>query len=90
VRGRRDTGLRTASAVAKRIVDAMRSGAFLIGIGVDGFMLNHLTAGMVPSPSLADFVTGVLLLPLFRLVAVCHSIPWDRLVAREHRRKHLG
>ena len=67
----------------------MRSDAFLIGFGADGFMLNHLTVGMAPSHGLADFVTGALLLPLFRVVAVCHSIPWDRLVAREHRKRYI-
>eukprot|EP00656_Telonema_subtile_P045776 TRINITY_DN52021_c0_g1_i1.p1 TRINITY_DN52021_c0_g1~~TRINITY_DN52021_c0_g1_i1.p1 ORF type:complete len:366 (-),score=66.42 TRINITY_DN52021_c0_g1_i1:131-1228(-) len=80
-------GLFSAEEVAVSVVDGMRSGNFFVAQGIDGLMLSHLTAGMVPSPSLLDFSVGVLLGPLFRVIAVCHSVPWDWMVEREHHKK---
>jgi len=81
-------GLWTADEIAKSIVRSMGSAPFFIGFGIDGWMMNHLTAGMVASSSLWQFASGALLLPLFRTIAVCYSFYFDWLVLGEHRKKN--
>merc|ERR1712107_448053 len=77
-----------ADEIAKSIVRSMGSAPFFIGFGIDGWMMNHLTAGMVASSSLWQFASGALLLPLFRTIAVCYSFYFDWLVLGEHRKKN--
>jgi hypothetical protein len=40
--------------------------------GLDGFMLAKLTAGMSPQPAPLEAVTELLLMPLFRAVALVY------------------
>ena len=49
------SGLFTAEAVAKKTVEGIVSGHNVVGFGVDGWMLNHLTPGLrLPCISLAS------------------------------------
>ena len=61
-----------------------------IGFGLDGWMIDHLTVGMLPSNSWAQLLTGVFLWPLFRLIAVAHTAYFDHICASEATRKAAG
>jgi hypothetical protein len=61
-----------AATVASSIVRAMRRGHFQAYTGLDGFMLAKLTAGMSPQPAPFEAVTELLLMPLFRAVALVY------------------
>lgn len=80
-------GLFSADAVGRKTVEGMCRGDALVGFGVDGWMLNHLTAGMLPSNSWPELLAGLFLWPLFRLVGLAHVAYYDRICAREARAK---
>jgi len=50
----------------------MRCGRFQAYTGLDGFMLAKLTAGMSPQPSPFEALTELLLMPIFRGVALVY------------------
>jgi hypothetical protein len=61
-----------AAVVAGSIVSAMRCGRFQAYTGMDGFMLAKLTAGMSPQPSPFEALTELLLMSIFRGVALVY------------------
>ena len=80
-------GLFSAEAVAATTVDGMVAGHHLIGFGLDGFMLNTLTVGMLPSNSLAEGVGGLFLWPLFRIVGFGYTAMYDAICHAEAAKK---
>jgi 3-dehydrosphinganine reductase len=80
-------GLFSAEAVAATTVDGMVAGHHLIGFGLDGFMLNTLTVGMLPSNSLAEGVGGLFLWPLFRMVGFGYTAMYDGICHAEAAKK---
>ena len=80
-------GLFAAETVARATVDGMLRGDGVVSLGLDGWMLSHLTAGMLPADSWAQLLTGVCLWPLLRLVAVGHTAYYDHICISEARRK---
>ena len=76
----------SADAVARGVVRGMMRGDFLVGFGTDGFLLNHLTVGMLPQ-TFSDFVVNVFILPLIRIVGVAHTLWFDHIVMDEHLKK---
>ena len=63
----------------------MVSGTFLQYVGLDGWMLAHLTAGMSPVNSLLDGLAQVALMSVLRLVSLFYLASFDAICAREHR-----
>ena len=51
-------GLFSPEHVARGIVDGVASATSLIGFDVDGWMLNHMTVGLLPSDLLQLFVAS--------------------------------
>ena len=76
-------GLFSPESVARGIVDGVASATSLIGFDVDGWMLNHMTVGLLPSDSWMQLFVGLFLLPLFRLISVAHTWYFDRICAEE-------
>eukprot|EP00936_MAST-01D_sp_MAST-1D-sp1_P002399 g2399.t1 len=83
-------GLVSAENVAKAAVHGMLAGHSVIGFGIDGFMLNHLTVGMMPSNTWLDLLTGVFVLPIFRLIGRGYTAFFDHICAEEARKKPSG
>lgn len=80
-------GLYSAAAVGSKTLDGMLRGDVVVGFGLDGWMLSHLTAGFLPSSSLAEALCGLCVWPLLRLVALAHLVHYDRLCAKAARLK---
>ena len=68
---------------ARGIVDGVASATSLIGFDVDGWMLNHMTVGLLPSDSWVQLFVGLFLLPLFRLISIANTWYFDRICAEE-------
>ena len=81
------TALFSAEAVAHATVDGMVAGQQLVGFGLDGFMLNTLTVGLLPSNSFAEGAAGLFLWPLFRLIGFGYTMYHDSICAAEARKK---
>ena len=79
------SGVFAADDVAASIARAMVSGTFLQYVGLDGWMLAHLTAGMSPVNSLLDGLAQVALMSVLRLVSLFYLASFDAICAREHR-----
>lgn len=74
-------GCFSARQVAKIMLDDIEKGEFLCNIGIDGWMLGNLTAGMSPVPkSLSNALTQVLFSGWFRLVAMVYRNSWDSII----------
>lgn len=84
------SGVFSAQAVARDIVNGAERGDFFISTGLDGFMLSRLTCGMSPFTSGAQLVSEVLLMGVFRIVAAVYVFTWDRIIRAEHKRKLAG
>ena len=79
-------GLYSAEDVARGIVNGVESATSLIVVGdgnVDGWMLNHMTVGLLPSDSWVQLFVGLFLLPLFRLISIANTWYFDRICAEE-------
>jgi 3-dehydrosphinganine reductase len=50
------SGVFKAEDVAKSIIEGCKSGVYTISIGLDGWMLGHLCAGMSPAPVLHNLI----------------------------------
>ncbi|XP_003386428.1 PREDICTED: 3-ketodihydrosphingosine reductase-like [Amphimedon queenslandica] len=68
--------------VASEVVSGIERGAFGIYHTFDGFMLNTMTSGAAPFSSLWELFVQVMLMGLFRLVAVCYLFQFNRIVKR--------
>lgn len=75
-------GLHTAEAVAKSIIQSSLTGEYLNLIGLDGFMLGHVSAGMSPCNSKLSLLIQVFLGGVFRLVSVAYLKSFDAIVER--------
>jgi 3-dehydrosphinganine reductase len=49
-------GTFTSEEVAKGIIEGCKRGIYTITIGLDGWMLGHLCAGMAPAPVLHNLI----------------------------------
>lgn len=78
-----DGGIWSADDVAKGILKGLSRGEALTGFGLDGFMINTVTAGLSSVGSPLELVLEVLLLPLFRLVALFYARKFDRIVIKQ-------
>lgn len=81
------SGLWQADLVARKTLDGVAAGHMAVGYGVDGWMLSHLTAGMLPPNTAAELVCGLFTWPLFRLIGLGHVAYFDGICRNEARRK---
>lgn len=80
-------GLFSAEYVAKSIMKDVMKGNFMNTIGMDGFILGHLSAGMAPCNSLLHAIFQVNLMGIFRIISLCYLKTFDCIVARCAARK---
>ena len=72
-------GIYSAQTVAEGIWDGVRRGKERIGFGVNGYMLNHLTVGMLPAEDHSQLFADIFFWPLFRLIAHAHALYFDSI-----------
>lgn len=77
-------GLFTAEAVARQLLADACGGRFYSTVGIEGFMLVTLSAGMGPLTCLWDYLTQVLLMGVFRAISVLFLANFQRIVRRQH------
>ena len=75
-------GLFKAENVAKRMVDDALKGKFLTYLGLDGWMVTHLTAGMSSPGSVFDVLLQTTFLGLFRAISIGYNLYFDSIVNR--------
>jgi len=80
-------GLFSAEYVAKSIVKDVLKGNFMNTIGMDGFILGHLSAGMAPCNSILHAIFQVYLMGIFRIISLCYLKSFDCIVAKCAARK---
>jgi len=72
-----DNGAFPPEQVARSIVDAAARGVFQAYIGLDGWMLAKLTAGMSPQPVPLEAIVEVALMPLLRIISLVYQKMWS-------------
>ncbi|XP_071541317.1 3-ketodihydrosphingosine reductase [Panulirus ornatus] len=80
-------GLFKPEDVAQKLVDDALSGSFASTVGVEGFMLTTLCAGMGPITSEVSFFAQVFLSGLFRFVSSFYLWSFARVVEKEHQKR---
>ena len=76
------SGLFQPDYVAKAIMKDSLSGKYQCYIGVDGWMMCQLTAGMAPVTSIMEGVQQTLLSGLLRAVGLVYLAYFDRIVQK--------
>jgi len=71
------SGLFEVGFVASRMIDALVDGSFFCFIGLDGFLLGNLTAGMAPVTSALEAIIQVATMSLFRLIGIFYIVSFD-------------
>ncbi|KAF2361590.1 Short-chain dehydrogenase/reductase SDR [Trinorchestia longiramus] len=80
-------GLFSADAVGKRLVKDALAGRFFSTVGIEGFMLTTLCAGMGPVTYLWDFVAQIFLSGIFRFISSFFLLDFGRIVKREYNKR---
>ena len=66
--------------VANKLFKDALAGKFFSTVGIEGFMLTVLCAGMSPFSSIAELVVQSALVGLFRLVSACYLVHFQRII----------
>ncbi|XP_046623969.1 3-ketodihydrosphingosine reductase [Neodiprion virginianus] len=74
------SGLFTPEAVAEQLMKDSLSGKFFSTIGLDGFILVTLCAGMSPFSSIYELLLQSLLAGILRLVGACYLISFQKII----------
>ncbi|XP_052815321.1 3-ketodihydrosphingosine reductase-like [Mya arenaria] len=83
-------GLFKADEVARTILTDSLHGKFMSYVGLDGWMLASITAGMSQASSLVEVITQVLLMGILRLVGLFYLSSFDKIVLRCKQEKDAG
>lgn len=83
-------GLWTAKAVAHKILNDSLRGHFISYMGVDGWMLSTISAGMAPATSVLTVIEQFLTMGLLRVVGLFYLAGFDRIVLRCKRERELA
>ncbi|XP_055335232.1 3-ketodihydrosphingosine reductase-like [Paramacrobiotus metropolitanus] len=75
-------GLYSADQVARILLDDTQSGKFLSYVGIDGFMLTCVSAGMSPVISIMEPLQQFFLAGLFRCIGLAYRRYFDAIVKR--------
>ncbi|XP_015604701.1 3-ketodihydrosphingosine reductase [Cephus cinctus] len=73
-------GLVNPEDVADQLIKDALSGKFFSTVGMEGFILTTLCAGMSPFSSLSELILQSLLMGLLRLVSACYLISFQRII----------
>jgi len=71
------SGLFSSPEVARKMIDSVEGGDFLCCVGLDGFMLGTLTAGMAPVTSFFGLVLQAVCMSVFRIVGAFYLASFD-------------
>ena len=77
------SGLFDAKTVAGSIIEGLQKGDHHIWVGLDGFMLAQLTAGMSPVHRLGTALLQVFTMSLFRFVSLFYLASFNRVVRQQ-------
>jgi len=77
----------SAEKAAKSIVSGLESRKFTVSTDFDGWMLSTLCIGMQPGETLFRSMYRILLLPIFRFVAICVQWDWKRKILKTRKLK---
>uniref|UniRef100_A0AC35UIF9 3-dehydrosphinganine reductase n=1 Tax=Rhabditophanes sp. KR3021 TaxID=114890 RepID=A0AC35UIF9_9BILA len=80
-------GLFEPDFVAKELIKNIEEGEFATNIGLDGWMLGHLTSGASPEKNLISAFTQIMFSGLFRLILLCYIGYFNRVVENLHDKK---
>ncbi|KAK8725854.1 hypothetical protein OTU49_010518 [Cherax quadricarinatus] len=80
-------GLLKPEEVAKKLVDDALIGSFTSTVGLEGFMLTTLCAGMGPITDAFSFLTQVFLFGIFRAVSAFYLWSFNKIVDKEYRKR---
>jgi len=78
------SGLFKPDQVADSVIRGITRGTFQSSVGIDGFMLSNLTAGMSPFNNLWEATLQVLFASLFRFISLFYLVDFDRKVKAYH------
>ncbi|KAG7203593.1 hypothetical protein KM043_013635 [Ampulex compressa] len=73
-------GLVSPHDVAHKTFQDALAGKFFSTIGIDGFMLTNLCAGMAPIASIAEFMLQVTLMGLFRFISIGYLMSFQKII----------
>lgn len=82
-----DNGAFPPAQVANAIVNAAARGHFQVYVGLDGWMLAKLTAGMSPQPIPFEAIVEVALMPLLRLISLVYLKMWSFQISSYQRKQ---
>jgi hypothetical protein len=82
------SGVFEADYVAKRMVDSLVSGSFFCFIGLDGFLLGNLTAGMAPVTSVLEVFIQCSTMSFFRLIGLFYLTSFDGICSKWKKMKN--
>ena len=71
------SGLFEADVVARKMIDDVENGRFLGTIGLDGFLLGTVTAGMSPATCWSEVFAQVGFMSLFRVIGLFYLATFD-------------
>lgn len=80
-------GLINPDVVAKKIVDSALKRSFQCSVGLDGFLLATLTAGMVPVSTALEAFLQIFLMGPFRLVGLFYLYSFDWIIHNCYKEK---
>lgn len=80
-------GLFTSDEVAKKLVDDALQGKFSSTVGLEGFMLTTLCAGMGPVTDSLSLLAQLFLTGIFRFVSIFYLWSFANIIDKEHKKK---
>uniref|UniRef100_A0A0N4ZYX4 3-dehydrosphinganine reductase n=1 Tax=Parastrongyloides trichosuri TaxID=131310 RepID=A0A0N4ZYX4_PARTI len=75
------------SYVAQKFVEGIENGEFAVNIGLDGWMLGHLTSGGSPENNIISAATQIFFNGIFRGILLFYIGHFNRIVARCKRKR---
>lgn len=79
-----DGGLHSAAEVAQKALCDTLCSEFISTVGLNGFVLTSLCAGMMPTRSKLMRISQVITMGLFRLLGLHLLYTWDRKILKAH------
>lgn len=73
-----------ADDVAKKALDGIKSGKFMVPCNFEGTMLSIATAGLSPQPSCLSAITEVLGAGFMRFLGLCFQWNWFTIIEKYH------
>ncbi|XP_051127664.1 3-dehydrosphinganine reductase TSC10A-like [Andrographis paniculata] len=81
------SGAMKAEEVAKKSLDGIQSGTFIVPCNFEGYLLSIATAGLSPQRSYLMAFVEVITAGLVRLAALCFQWNWYRSIEKWHTKK---